>query len=225
MAVDNSAKSNGRGGKGGSSRSRSQRTTKAEATVPSANEIKNTAKVEDAEIIEQDQVTAVDTGEVDISQPVTNEAIVSETTMSTESVVKVTERSAADEKQGAIALSQPSLMVWNRPVMPSEFEIAETISDAGLRPIEVSHLELAGSFLNGRPIEASHLKVQGMLPGNRPVFDSPFRMVDGALLPGNRPIMASDPSLLAASLLPGNRPIASNENVDPVPAILMGYLD
>ncbi len=143
--------------------------------------------------------------------------------MSTDSVVKV-DKSTADEK-GAITLSQPSLTIWNRPVMPSEIEVAETMSVAGVRPIAVSHLELAGSFLNGRPIEASHLKVRDMLPGDRPIFDSEFKMVETAMLPGNRPIMVSDPVLLAASILPGNRPIASNETVDPEPAVLMGYLD
>lgn len=129
-----------------------------------------------------------------------------------------------DGKQGAIQLHEPVLMVSNRPVMPSDIEVAETITVAGVRPIAASHLHLAGSFLNGRPIESSALKVQATLPGDRPIFMSDFKEVEGgALLPGHRPIMASDPKLLHGSALPGGRPIASNEIDDPI--ALMGYLD
>jgi hypothetical protein len=155
-----------------------------------------------------------------------NKDVMSEPTMSTDSVTKIDVRPAqSDGKDGAIALSQPVSMIWNRPVMPSEIEVAETMSVAGVRPIAASHLELAGSFLNGRPIEASALKVRNMLPGDRPIFDSGFKMMEGAILPGNRPILASSPELLSGSVLPGNRPIASNEIVDPEPPVLMGYLD
>jgi len=148
--------------------------------------------------------------------------------MSTDKVLDVAAQPAkVDDKQkpAAIALHQPTAMVGGRPVMPSDIEVAETVVDAGIRPIAVSHLELAGSFLNGRPIEASHLKVHNMLPGDRPVFESDFKVADGALLPGNRPIMASSVALLEASVLIGNRPIASNDTVDPEPSVLMGYLD
>ncbi len=146
-----------------------------------------------------------------------------------DNVVKITARPVQGEgsgqKDGAIQLHQGSLMVWNRPVMPSDFEIAETINDGGIRPIAASNMEVYASYLNGRPIMASHLKVAEMLPGDRPVFASDFNAVEGHLLPGDRPIMASDPALLEASMLPGNRPIASNNIIDPEPAALMGYLD
>jgi len=153
------------------------------------------------------------------------EAVMSENAMSTDVTTVTPQPEPSPEKEGAIALSQPSLTVWNRPVMPSEFEVAETISVAGIRPIAVSHLALAGSFLNGRPIEASVLKVHEMLPGARPIFESNFKIMENGMLPGNRPILASSPQLLHAAMLLGNRPIASNETVDPEPTVLMGYLD
>jgi hypothetical protein len=147
--------------------------------------------------------------------------------MSTDNVVQITTRPVQDgaAKGGAIDVHQVVSMVGDRPIMVSDIEVAETITVAGVRPIAVSHLELAGSYLNGRPIEASPVKVLNMLPGDRPILDSGFKTVEGAILPGNRPIMASSLSLLEASMLPGNRPIASNNDVDPEPAVLMGYLD
>jgi hypothetical protein len=147
-------------------------------------------------------------------------------TMANDNVVKITARpvqAESDSQDGSIQVRPSSLTVWNRPVMPSDIEVADTITVAGVRPIAASHLEIYASYLNGRPITASHLQVTEMLPGNRPVFASEFKSVQGALLPGDRPIMASDPHLLEASLLPGNRPIASNEIDDP--ATLMGFLD
>ena len=52
------------------------------------------------------------------------------------------------DKKGAIALhKQPSLSVWNRPVMSSDIEIAGTIQDGGIRPIGASHLEIVGTLL------------------------------------------------------------------------------
>lgn len=221
MAVDNTAKSNGRSGKATTQKLRTTRAPKVEETV-------NTSDEQKPEVASDDRLIEAPTNGAEPEAPVveqnTKEDVMSEPAMSTDSVVKITARPAQSE-EGAIALTQPTSMVWNRPVMPSEIEVAETMSVAGVRPIAVSHLELAGSFLNGRPIEASALKVRDMLPGDRPIFGSEFKMVDGALLPGNRPILASSPELLAASVLPGNRPIASNEIIDPEPAVLMGYLD
>jgi len=208
MTADSTAKSNGRANKATGSRSRTSRAAKAEVS----------------EALPNGSVQEVTTDNAAAKA----EEVTGEDAMSNDNVVQITARPAqVDEtqKQSAIELSQPSLMVWNRPVMPSDIEVAETMSVAGIRPIAASHLALAGSFLNGRPIEASTLTVREMLPGDRPIFDSEFKMVEGAILPGNRPIMASDPSLLAASVLPGNRPIASNEIIDPEPAVLMGYLD
>jgi hypothetical protein len=201
--ADNTAKANGRTSKAGSQKARSSRTTKAEV----AEEM-----VDGGEQVVQPDSEITEDGE----------------TMSSDNVVQITAHPAQAEnraEQSAIELHQPSLTIWNRPVMPSEIEVAETMSVAGIRPIAVSHLELAGSFLNGRPIAASRVKVLGILPGDRPILDSGFKSVEGAILPGNRPIMASEPELLQASTLPGNRPIASNAMIDPEPEILMGYLD
>jgi hypothetical protein len=152
-------------------------------------------------------------------------------TATNDNVVQITARPAQEEKKktekkkaSAIQVQKTSLTIWDRPVMPSEIEFSETMSVAGIRPIETSHLALVGSFLNGRPIAASSLTVHDMLPGDRPVFDSEFKMVDDMMLPGNRPVMVSDPQLMEASILPGNRPIAPN-TVDPEPGALMGYLD
>ncbi len=150
-----------------------------------------------------------------------------EETMSTDNVVKITARPVQSESkaEGAIQLHQPISMVWNRPVMPSEIKVAETMTVAGVRPIAASDMDVFATYLNGRPIMASSLRVQEMLPGGRPIFVSDFPMVEGAILPGDRPIMASNPELLEASVLPGGRPIASNDIVDPEPSVLMGYLD
>lgn len=122
-----------------------------------------------------------------------------------------------------IQLHQPTAMIQNRPIMPSDVEVVETLTVAGVRPIAASHMALVGSFLNGRPISASSIKVLDTLPGDRPIFASEIKMVEGTMLPGDRPIMVSDPHLLQASLLPGNRPIASNDIDDP--ESLMGFID
>jgi hypothetical protein len=103
-------------------------------------------------------------------------------------------------------------------------EIAETYSEAGIRPISVSHLEVFGTILNGRPIAASHLHVMDYsLPGQRPVFASDMIIRDALTLPGGRPVVASDPRLMESSLLPGGRPIASNQIDDS--ETLMGFID
>jgi hypothetical protein len=110
------------------------------------------------------------------------------------------------------------------PIGAGAIEIAETYSEAGIRPIAVSHLEVFGTILNGRPIAASHLHVMdSSLPGQRPIFASDMVFRDELTLPGGRPIIASDPHLMEASLLPGGRPIASNEIDDS--ETLMGFLD
>jgi hypothetical protein len=162
------------------------------------------------------------------SEPIGEDAMTD--AASNANVVQITARPAQEEKKmekkktSAIQVKKSSLTIWDRPVMPSEIEFSETMSVAGIRPIETSHLALVGSFLNGRPIAASTLTIHEMLPGDRPVFDSEFKMVDDMMLPGNRPVMVSDPQLMEASILPGNRPIAPNI-VDPEPSSLMGYLD
>jgi hypothetical protein len=114
--------------------------------------------------------------------------------------------------------------IAERPVGTDSFEIAETYSEAGIRPIEVSHLEVFGTILNGRPIAASHLHVMDYaLPGHRPVFADEMTFRDDLTLPGGRPVITSNPKLLEASLLPGGRPIASNDVDDS--ENLMGFLD
>ncbi|MBD2021883.1 hypothetical protein H6F43_17010, partial [Leptolyngbya sp. FACHB-36] len=145
--------------------------------------------------------------------------------MSSDNVVQITARpvqSDAPQKGHGLQLHRPVAMISNRPVMPDELEVVETITVAGVRPIAASHLQLFDSFLNGRPISASNLRVQEMLPGNRPIFASDFHSVESLALVGNRPVMASSPELMEGSTLPGGRPIASNDNVDPEPDALMG---
>ncbi|MBW4514929.1 MAG: hypothetical protein KME11_06860 [Timaviella obliquedivisa GSE-PSE-MK23-08B] len=114
--------------------------------------------------------------------------------------------------------------IAERPVGADTFEIAETYSEAGIRPIGVSHLEVFGTILNGRPITASHLHVMDYaLPGHRPVFADAMTFRDDLTLPGGRPVVTSSPKLLEASMLPGGRPIASNDVDDS--ETLMGFLD
>jgi hypothetical protein len=154
--------------------------------------------------------------------PVSEEKPMSQVEPVVEPTTPATKRKA---KAGAIQLSQqqPSLAVWNRPVMASEIEVAGTIQVAGVRPIAASHLDVYGTILNNRPIMSSPLRLFEMLPGARPVFYSDIHMVEGEGYPGERPVMVSDPALLNASTLPGNRPIASNE-IDDAPT-LMGFID
>lgn len=202
MTADNRAKATGDSSKPSGQKARSSRSTKAASAEVSEAVGEQAVKPDSAKTNGGDS-------------------------MSTDNVVQITTRPVPEggSEHASIALHQPVAMVGDRPVMASEIEVAETISVAGVRPIAVSHLVLSGSYLNGRPIEASSVRVLDMLPGDRPIFDSGFRVAEGAMLPGHRPIMASRHELLEASMLPGNRPIASNDDVDPEPAVLMGYLD
>jgi hypothetical protein len=141
-----------------------------------------------------------------------------------ETAMTDTEKSKAAPKEGAIQVSAP-LALGERPIGQGGLEVVESYSEAGLRPIGASHLDIYGMILNNRPIMASHLKVldTNALADHRPIFASDLVMRDDLTLPGGRPIMASDPDLLAAQLLPGGRPIASNDIDDA--ETLMGYLD
>jgi hypothetical protein len=103
-----------------------------------------------------------------------------------------------------------------------ELEVAESYSEAGVRPIEVSHLEVYGMILNNRPISASHLHVVEYV-GSRPIFASEIVVREDLTLPGGRPVVASDPRLMDALQHVGGRPIASNDIGDG--EVLMGYLD
>lgn len=200
MTIDNTAGANDGGTKATTQKARSSRSTKAVAS-------KSTATSE--------QAVKTDTLEV------TGEEV-----MSADNMVKLETPSAQDKagNQSAIAIHHHDHVAADGPLMSSEFDVAETISSAGIRPIEASHLELAGSFMNGRPIASSSMTVYEMLPGDRPVFNSEIKMVEGLMLM-NRPVMQSSPDLMQGSSLPGGRPIASNQNVDPEPETLMGYLD
>ena len=200
MTIDNTAGANDGGTKATTQKARSSRSTKAVATEATAT---------------SEQAIEMDTLQV------TGEEV-----MSADDMVKLQTPPAQDKTSGqsAIALHQHAHVAADGPLMSSEFEIAETISAAGIRPIGASHLDLAGSFMNGRPIASSSMTVYEMLPGDRPVFNSEIKMVEGLMLM-NRPVMASSPDLMQGSSLPGGRPIASNQNVDPEPETLMGYLD
>lgn len=103
-----------------------------------------------------------------------------------------------------------------------ELEVAESYSEAGIRPIEASHLEVYGTIMNNRPVEVSHLQVIEYI-GNRPIFASELVVCDDLTLPGGRPIVASDPHLMNSHQITGGRPIASNDLGDG--STLMGYLD
>jgi hypothetical protein len=197
MAINNSAKLSSRRGK---------RTSK-----PSSPETENQA-------VEAKPMSAENTDKKNSSEAGKDE------TMATDNVVKIPARSAQEgqEHQAAIQLHHPSDFS-DGSAMSTDIEIVGTYSEAGIRPVTSSHLELYDSYLNGRPISASHLQVFEMLPGGRPVFVSDLKIVDSELLPNHRPIMASDAKLLEGSFLPGGRPIAPNEVDDPLS--LMGFLD
>lgn len=206
MSVDNTAKTSSRRGKS---------TPKEEAPAG-------------VDALEANQVSS-DSG-AEVGNPQSSQ----EEPMSTDNVVQITTRPVQPESQeaepkGAIELSKPSEspspMVWNRPVMPSDVEVRETMMVAGVRPIAASSIQIYGTYLNNRPIMSSSIRVYDQLPGDRPIFYSDFKFVEGKMLPGDRPIMASDARLLEGSMLPGNRPIAPNNIIDEDPPALMGYLD
>lgn len=134
----------------------------------------------------------------------------------------VTDVTPEAKQNGAIQLhNQPSLSVWNRPIMSSDIEIVGTIQDGGIRPIGASHLDIVGTLLTNRPIVASHLRIFEMVD-NRPVFCDEIKMLEGQGFDG-RPVMASDPDLMTDNMVFGQRPIASN-TIDDAPA-LMGFID
>lgn len=206
MSVDNTTKTNGRRTKS------SQKSEEAAETAETAAVAENTDKNSGESSAKEGKK---------LSETEQSEA------MSSDNVVKITARpvqSEAQGKQGSIQLhQQASLSGFNRPVMSSEMEVVETYSEAGLRPIAASHLQVYGTMLNNRPIACSSLRLYDTLPGSRPIFYSEIQMIEGTGLPGDRPIMVSPAALLEGSTLPGNRPIASNEIDEP--DTLMGFLD
>jgi hypothetical protein len=96
-----------------------------------------------------------------------------------------------------------------------------SIEMAGTRPIGANHLDIYGTFLNGRPIEADHSQIVEYVD-NRPVFASPIVVQEVFF---GRPVAASDPRLMEGSGLPGSRPIANNELNEGESENMMGYLD
>ena len=57
------------------------------------------------------------------------------------------------------------------------------------------------------------------------IMANTFEVATTDLLPGHRPVAVSKLPVADLHFLPGNRPIASNDVVDPIPSVLMGYLD
>jgi hypothetical protein len=98
-------------------------------------------------------------------------------------------------------------------------------SEAKTTPTQIQ-VASATTFMN-RPVEHSHLEIAGMLSPNRPIFkansnsDLAFIHLEdavGAL--ANRPIEVSHLQITSMIM---NRPIASNDIDDPI--TLMGFLD
>ena len=215
------------GGKRGARNARSARATQTTAK-PTPSVLEVVAEPADVPVTESTVAESPAVVEAELIEAPVPQAHVSASEDKPTSIEEIGDVASQPDKKDkgdtAIQLHQPASLVGS-PVMPSDLEIVSTMTVAGVRPVVASHLELFGSFLNGRPIEASHLTVAEMLPGGRPVFDDGFKLMEGVILPGDRPVMASDPALLTGSMLPGGRPIASNQTVDPEPAVLMGYLD
>lgn len=83
------------------------------------------------------------------------------------------------------------------------------------------------SLPNHRPIALSTFEIVGTLDraGVRPIAANTFAISTTDLLPGHRPVAVSDLQIADLHVLPGDRPIAPNDIIDPLPAVLMGYLD
>jgi hypothetical protein len=79
---------------------------------------------------------------------------------------------------------------------------------------------------NHRPIALSDFEVVGTLnsAGIRPIMANTMEVFSTDLLPGHRPVAMSTLHISEISFMPG-RPIADNDDVDPPPSVLMGYLD
>lgn len=145
------------------------------------------------------------------------------TAVDTKETIMAAEQS---NETGAIELSHGSAVLGNRPIGDDEFAISGTMTFSGVRPIEVTSLEVYDTMMGGRPIEASHLAVVDTetMPGHRPIFASTLAVVDADSLPGHRPIAASPDYLMHGSeSLPNNRPIATN--APDAGGALMGFLD
>lgn len=80
---------------------------------------------------------------------------------------------------------------------------------------------------NHRPIALGTFEIVGTLDraGVRPIGANTFEISTTDTLPGHRPVAVSTLHIADIHTLPGDRPIADNDDVDPHPSILMGYLD
>lgn len=80
---------------------------------------------------------------------------------------------------------------------------------------------------NHRPIALDTFEIVGTLDraGVRPIGANTFEISTTDTLPGHRPVAVSTLHIADIHTLPGDRPIANNDDVDPHPSILMGYLD
>ncbi|HEY9888426.1 MAG TPA: hypothetical protein V6D02_08505 [Candidatus Obscuribacterales bacterium] len=81
---------------------------------------------------------------------------------------------------------------------------------------------------NHRPIALSDFNIVGSLDiaGTRPIMADTFEIFTTDTLPEHRPVAVSNLlHIVDLHFLAGNRPIAPNDNVDPTPSVLMGYLD
>lgn len=83
------------------------------------------------------------------------------------------------------------------------------------------------SLPNHRPIALGTFEIVGTLDraGTRPIGANTFEISTVDTLPGHRPVGVSTLHIADIHTLPGDRPIAPNDEVDPHPSILMGYLD
>lgn len=83
------------------------------------------------------------------------------------------------------------------------------------------------SLPNHRPIALGTFEVVGTLDraGVRPIAANTFEISTLDTLPGHRPVAVSHLHIADIHTLPGDRPIAPNDELDPPPSVLMGYLD
>lgn len=99
-------------------------------------------------------------------------------------------------------------------------------ADANGAPTQIQVASSSIFYMN-RPVEHSHLEIAGMLSPNRPIFKSNtendvalIHLEDSVGALANRPIEASHLQITSMIM---NRPIASNEVDNPL--TLMGFLD
>ncbi|MBW4484398.1 MAG: hypothetical protein KME14_17825 [Tildeniella torsiva UHER 1998/13D] len=117
-------------------------------------------------------------------------------------------RSAASE--GGIVKASPKNS--DVLVLSDNTRVVETDSLPNHRPIALSNFEIVGTLGPSRPM-------------GRPIGANTFEISTVDTLPGHRPVGVSTLHIADIHTLPGDRPIAPNDELDPHPSILMGYLD